>query len=195
MQMPSTAYRQWRTIRATALDEIAQAHAAVGGTARGRRYTTQQLNRAYAVLLASQFQGFCRDLHSECVDHLLNVLAPAPVVEGLVRAEFWRGRQLAHGNAQPGSIGADFGRLGLDVWDKLKAHDPASVGWKDDLGLLNDWRNAIAHQDFTSQKLAGVSTLRLRQVRQWRASCGCLARAMDEVLLRPMQTLTGSSPW
>jgi hypothetical protein len=56
--MPSTSYRHWRTVRASALDEIAHAHAAVGGTARGRRYTTQQINRAYAMLLASQFQGY-----------------------------------------------------------------------------------------------------------------------------------------
>ena len=57
------------------LDEIAGADAAVGGAARGRRYATQQINRAYAVLLASEFQGFCRDLHSECVDHVLTVIA------------------------------------------------------------------------------------------------------------------------
>jgi hypothetical protein len=50
--MPSIAYRQWVTTRAAALDEIARAHIAVGGTRRGRRYATQQLNRLYAVLLA-----------------------------------------------------------------------------------------------------------------------------------------------
>src|SRR6266705_299193 len=48
--MPSTSYRQWRTMRAAALGEIAEAHAAVGGTARGRRYTTQQINRAFQYL-------------------------------------------------------------------------------------------------------------------------------------------------
>ena len=50
-------------------------HANVGGTERGRRYATQQINRAYAVQLASEFQGFCRDLYSECMDH---VVATAP---------------------------------------------------------------------------------------------------------------------
>src|SRR5438093_2420675 len=114
--MPSTSHRQWRTVRASALDEIAHAHVAVGGTARGRRYTTQQVNRAYAMLLASQFQGFCRDLHSECIDHILGVLAPPPALLILVRAEFTRGRQLDRGNAQSSSLGADFGRLGIDFW-------------------------------------------------------------------------------
>jgi hypothetical protein len=37
------------------LQEIENAHAAVGGTGRGRRYTTQQINRAFVMLLASQF--------------------------------------------------------------------------------------------------------------------------------------------
>lgn len=193
--MPSTSYRQWRTVQASALDEIAQAHAAVGGTARGRRYTTQQINRAYAVLLASQFQGFCRDLHSECVDHLIAAIAPGAVIQSVVRAEFDRGRQLAHGNAQPGSLGADFGRLGVDLWNELRTYNPASVQWKGVLGLLNEWRNAIAHHDFTSPKLGGAVNLRLGKVRQWRASCRRLARAMDEVMRRHLVTLTGASPW
>jgi len=48
-----------------ALDEIEAAHASVGGTGPGRRYATQQINQAYALLIASQFQGFCHDLHTE----------------------------------------------------------------------------------------------------------------------------------
>src|SRR5262249_19369869 len=52
----------------------------------GRRYATQQVNRAYAVLLASEFQGFCRDLYSECMDH---VVATAPLTtRGVVRTQF-----------------------------------------------------------------------------------------------------------
>jgi len=193
--MPSTSYRQWITARDTALDEITQAHAAVGGTRRGRRYSTQQVNRAYAMLLASQFQGFCRDLHSECVDHILGVLAPPPALRLLVLAEFTRGRQLARGNAQPGSLGADFGRLGIDFWDVLHSYDTASVGWRDDLDVLNEWRKAIAHQDFTSPRLGGIMNLRLALVSQWRASCRRLARAMDAVMRQHLQTLTGIYPW
>jgi hypothetical protein len=62
--MPSRAYRHWKGGRATELDQVETAHILLGGTARGLRYTTQQINRAYAVLLASQFQGFARDLHT-----------------------------------------------------------------------------------------------------------------------------------
>jgi hypothetical protein len=193
--MPSISYRHWKSARARALDEIASAHAAVGGTARGRRYATQQINRAYAVLLASQFQGYCRDLHSECVDHLLCVIAPTQSLIPLIRAEMVRGRQLDRGNAQPSSLGADFGRLEIDLWVDLSLFDASSLSWKNDLDLLNDWRNAIVHQDFTSSKLGGIMNLRLITVRRWRRSCSRLARAMDEMVRRDMQRLTGVSPW
>jgi hypothetical protein len=56
--MPSLSYQYWSTARAASLDEIESAHRSVGGSGPGRRYATQQINQAYALLLASQFQGF-----------------------------------------------------------------------------------------------------------------------------------------
>ena len=56
--MPSNSLRNWHSIRAIALDEIESAHRMVGGSGPGRRYATQQINQAYAMLLSSQFQGF-----------------------------------------------------------------------------------------------------------------------------------------
>jgi hypothetical protein len=193
--MPSVAYRRWRTVRALALDEIEQAHTAVGGTGPGRRYATLQVNQAYAVLLASQFQGFCRDLHSECVDHLVVILAPPPTLEPLVRDEFLRGRQLDQRNAQPASIGADFVRLGLDFWADVAAYRPGSTARKAALDQLNAWRNAIAHQSFDPSKLGGTTTLRLIQVKRWRGACLYLARCFDEVMRQHLQHLTAVQPW
>ena len=191
--MPSISLAQWSRSRAAALDEIAKAHSAVGGTQRGRRYATQQINQAYAVLLASQFQGFCRDLHSECVDYLVTTLAPPPPLRALVRAEFTRGRQLDTRNAQPSSIAADFGRLGLDFWVEVESYDAGSR--KSILEVLNRWRNAIAHQDFDPSELGGRTTLHLGQVRQWRSVCERLARTFDEVMRLHLKALTGASPW
>ncbi|HEX8202539.1 MAG TPA: hypothetical protein VF590_18825, partial [Isosphaeraceae bacterium] len=164
------------------MDEIEQAHAAVGGTGRGRRYATQQVNQAYAVLLASQFQGFCRDLHSESVDHLVTTIAPPPGLLALVQTEFTRGRQIDRGNARPSSIGADIGRLGIGFWTEVNRHHPNNAARKTFLETLNDWRSAIDRQDFDPSKLGGKTTLRLIQVRRWRVACHLLARAFDEVL-------------
>jgi hypothetical protein len=147
------------------------------------------------VLLASQFQGFGRDLHSECMDHLVAALAPPPALWPLVQAEFTRGRQLDRGNAQPASLGADFGRLGIDFWTEVESYDPRNRARKEDLEMLNEWRNAIAHQDFDPARLGGTTTLQLAQVQRWRVACQHLARAFDEVLRRRLQLLTGASPW
>jgi hypothetical protein len=193
--MPSTSYREWMTTRAEALDEIEQAHAAVGGTGRGRRYATQQINRAYVVLLSSQFQGFCRDLHSEGVDHLIAAIAPPAALRPLVQAEFTRGRQLDKGNAQPDSLNADFGRFGINFWTEMESFDARNRGRRTILKTLNDWRNAIAHQNFDPGKLGGRTTIQLGRVRQWRTSCRHLAHSLDEVMRNHLQALTGTPPW
>jgi len=192
--MPSTSYGEWRGTRSDDLDEMAEAHAAVGGTQRGRRFATQQINRAYAILLASQFQGFCRDLHSECVDHLVNSLTPN-VLQPIVRAELTLNRQLDRGNAQPGSIGSDFGRLGVDFWIQVDGHDVTNPARKTLLEELNTWRNAIVHQNFDPAKFGGTATLHLKRVRRWRRACEQLARSFDEVMRRHVQSLIGVSPW
>src|SRR5947208_12741977 len=117
--MPSHSLTKWNVERADALDEIENAHAMVGGTERGRRYATQQINYSYVTLLSSHFQGFCRDLHSECVDH---IVAAVPIqVRAFVRAEFLLNRSLDRGNPHPGGIGSDFNRLGIQFWFNVDA--------------------------------------------------------------------------
>jgi hypothetical protein len=192
--MPSDVYRKWATARARALDEMAQAHTAVGGTGPGRRHATQQVNQSYAVLLAAQFQGFCRDLHSECVDALVGAIAPA-AVQDMVEIALLVGRQLDRGNAHPGSLGADFGRFDLIFWSEVESYNPRNPARKDLLEMLNRWRNAIVHQVFDPNQLGGTTVLRLEQVRRWRAACKGLARSFDEVMRRHLQTRTGASPW
>src|SRR5262245_34628199 len=143
--MPSQAYQFWTSVRASALDEIENAHRSVGGTGPGRRYATQQINQAYAVLLASRFQRFCRDLHAECVDHVVRTVPSGPL-QAVVRVALEFGRKLDHGNPNPGNIGADFDRLGLTLWPAVVAADGRNSGRQATLEELNRWRNAIAHQ-------------------------------------------------
>jgi hypothetical protein len=191
--MASKAYRRWFKTQAAALDQMENAHASVGGKGRGRRYATDQINQAYAVLLASQFQGFCRDLHSESAAYLIDILEP-PSMRPIVRAEFTRERKLDRGNANPGSLGQDFGRLGIDFWDEVKKLSARNSARNQALEMLNSWRNAIAHQDFDPAKL-GSSKLGLAQVRKWRVACECLARAFDRVMRIHIRSVTGKMPW
>lgn len=190
--MPSKSLVGWQTVRSASLDEIEAAHRAIGGHGRGRRFATLQLNHAYAVLVASQFQGFCRDLHSEAADFLGNAVQPA-ALRPLAVQLFTTSRQLDYQNAQPGSIGADFGRFFMPkFWDEVDSLNPRSLGRRQELADLNRWRNAIAHQDFAE---VGGASLRLAQVRSWRRTCGSLARTFDRVLGARLRVLVGHPPW
>ena len=191
--MPSNSLVRWNGERADALDEIENAHVRVGGAERGRRYATQQINYSYATLVSSHFQGFCRDLHSESIDHIVRIV-PAQL-QGFIRAEFVWNRGLDRGNPHPGAIGSDFNRLGVDFWTEVYA-----LGGRNDrrralLQELIDWRNAIAHQDFTSVAPVGAPTLHLSSVRRWRRAASALADNFDQVMYDYLRALLGAAPW
>ena len=192
----SVALQEWRVIRCDRLDEIEAALQQVGGGGRGRRFTTQQMNRAYAVLLAAQFQRFCGDLHAECVAAL--VAAVPANINLIVRSSFLRGRLLDKGNAHAGSMGSDFGQLGIELWPSLKRQSGFNIGRQKKIEHLNKWRNAIAHDDFSDAVTfpsGRMTILRLSVVREWRQACHQLAISMDQVLKVYVHGLVGVSPW
>jgi hypothetical protein len=192
--MPSLSWREWNTTRTQQLNDIEAAHRSVGGTGRGRRYATEQVNHAYAVLLASQFQGFCRDLHSECVRELSRAISPT-IFETILHSEFLFNRGLDRGNANPSTIGSDFNRLGVEFWRKVQEDDPKNDRRRQLLEELNQWRNAIAHQDFDPAGLGASTTLHLLKVQGWRKACNRLALSFDNVMRDHLMTITGRSPW
>jgi hypothetical protein len=188
--MPSNSLIRWRGERAQAMNEIEHAHLRVGGSARGRRYATQQINHAYATLLSSQFQGYCRDLHSECVEHIVGIV-PTPL-QGLLRAEFIWNRSLDKGNPHPGAIGSDFNRLGVDFWTAVYSLQSRNDARREKLDELIEWRNAIAHQDFSK---VGPPTLQLGSVRRWRRAVSVLAENFDQVMYNYLSGLLPAAPW
>lgn len=180
-------------MRAADLDQIETAHEAVGGRGRGRRWATKQINQAYAVLLSSHFQGFCRDLHSECVDHLVRLVLPVGL-HTVLRAQFVFARKLNQGNPNPGNIGTDFNRLVPSFWNEVQREDARKETRHAKLVELNEWRNAIAHQDFDPGKLKSA-TLTLRAIKGWRSACNGLAVSFDRVMARHIASVIGTSPW
>ena|SRR6266581_2409024 len=191
--MPSNSLSRWNRERAAALDEIENAHLRVGGTERGRRYATQQINFAYVTLLSSQFQGYCRDLHSESIDYVVAVLPTH--LQGLLRREFLFSRNLERGNPHPGAIGSDFMRLGIDIWAEVYAFGGRNQRRRVLLEDMIRWRNAIAHQDFGQVAPAGTPVIHLSRVRAWRRAIGALAEAFDRAMRRYLSALIGTAPW
>jgi len=79
--------------------------------------------------------------------------------------------------------------------DALNAHDPANGDRNWALTELNVWRNAIAHQQFTHKDLDGRNTVRLQDVRGWRAACEALATELDAIVGAQVATITGAPAW
>jgi hypothetical protein len=190
--MPSQALLDWRSIRSAALDELERAHQGVGGRRRGRRHATQQINHAYTVMISSQFQGFCRDLHTESANALLlgGTLLPLKTAFSELLLQ---DRKLDKANPNPGNIGFDFNPFGLVFWNEVRSFDSRNGPRQRQLEDLVTWRNAIAHQDFS--KISGGPKLHLSRVRAWRAACDHLATAFDAVMWQHIKVLVGVAPW
>jgi hypothetical protein len=193
--MASRALAIWESTQQVELDRLDAAHLAVCRAGPGRRPPAQHVVDAYIVLLAAHFQQFCRDLHTEAVDA---VAASTPHVR-LIEAALLRGRQLDRGNATPGTLGSDFGRLGIDLWPVLGKRDRRTPVRRRRLEQLNVWRNAVAHRDFrlsSSAQTAVAGTRRsLAFARSCRASCQVLARQFDAVVESELRGLLGRPPW
>jgi hypothetical protein len=191
--MASVALQTWLTTAKSELDEIEIAHAAVGGTAPGRRYATLQLNHAYAMLLSSQFQRFCRDLHTEAASFLAKNGALGPF-QSVALTALTQGRKLDTGNPNEGNVGSDFARLGMiNLWNDVSVHHGRNPSHRKKLKTLAEWRNAIAHQDFS--KVGKATTLTLGTVQSWRAACGGLAVTLDSLVGDYVHQVVGPRPW
>jgi len=199
--MPSQSLKHWLSVQSKELDEIVAAHLKVRGAGPGRKYATERINHAYAVLVASNFQKFCRSLHAECVASLVSSIPTQVQVRLILLDEFQLNRQLKEKNAQEGSIGADFNRLGIEFWRIVEAGSASQIlkvkRWRVNLRNMNTWRNAIAHQDFDPNRytLSPAPPLGLQTVRTWRRSCNGLAKRFDVVMRQHLFSLTGRNPW
>ncbi|MGQ0464789.1 MAG: hypothetical protein ACT4QG_05670 [Sporichthyaceae bacterium] len=183
--MSSNALDDWSGARAAGLDRLLLAHRAVAGAGPGRRWITVELNHALIVRLASEFQGFCRELHDETAEALLAAKVPtdrefASVVAFLLGT----GRRLDRGNASWGNVCDDFARFGLSLADLLRARQPSRYpAWTRTMDRLNAARNAIAHDDRAGLvQCAAVEALTLETFRRWRRNLDAIARAMDAVI-------------
>ncbi len=190
--MASKSLRAWQAEGRVWLDVVEETFALVRSPRRRIGPARRQIIHTYVLVLTSQFQRFCRDLHTESVDELTSHAAHEPL-NAILKSRLTEGRKLDMGNPNSGNIGADFSRLGLQFWDRVHAHDATSASRKKQLDDMIQWRNAIAHHDFT--RLANPMDLSISTVRRWRASCSGLAITFDDVLSVYLRERFGTSPW
>jgi len=172
-------------------------HVRVAGASRGRRWATRELNAAIVVHVAAHQQLFCRDLHTEAAEALVD--AAPPPYKPMLRRWYTDRRGLDGGNAWPETIARDFARFDLDVWAVARLRDRRTDGRLARLRQLNTWRNAIGHQDFgfssEQQSLLAGTDITLVWARRWRDACTGLARTLDVVVGQHVHTVAGVAPW
>lgn len=197
--MPSSSLSTWASARTDRISRLRAAHQALGGTGPGRRWVTDELNQALILRLASEFQGFARDLHDEAGAFVAAYVAPGnPRVQASLRIPFTFNRKLNQGNADPGTLGSDFGLFGIALWAGLQARfQDRAKDWNHKLAALNMARNGIVHDD--AAKVARVQAdgwpFTLRSVDRWKAALDGLARGIDAVVCGQLKLEYGTSPW
>jgi RiboL-PSP-HEPN len=191
--MPSDALLAWQNERMPRLQNIEADCLHLEALHLADPGRVQEYIRCYAVLLSAEFQAFCRDLHDQCAEKIVEPVNRIDL-QNVLLSECVYGRKLDTGNPTEGNLGADFNRYGLEFWKAVLAIDPGHATRKSRLGTLSDWRNAIAHHYYDPVKLGGT-TLSIVQVTDWRTDCDALANAFDIVAGNHLLAITGILPW
>jgi len=144
--------------------------------------------RGYVLLLSAHFQGFCRDLYTECTQIVASRVRQA--LQPLIESQFTAHLRLDHGNPNVQTLKADFGRFGFDL--ELANADAVNPARLRELAVLNRWRNVAAHHGTIP---AGAPPLHLGALQAWRSSCDGLAVSLDDVMYNQLRKLLKRKPW
>jgi hypothetical protein len=143
--------------------------------------------RGYVLLLSAHFQGFCRDLYSECADIIVSRVRAS--LRPLILTQFTANLKLDHGNPNLQNLKQDFERflISLDLAG-AGAANPARLL---DLAGLNQWRNVAAHHG----NVPAGAPLSLASIGGWRNSCAGLATSLDAIMYNELRIILRRAPW
>ena len=186
--MPSASLRIWQTDRIPRIAEFEKQCAAATALAIPNPQLEDENHRGLIMLLSAHFQGFCRDLYTECA-MILSARIMNPSIKILFQQQYTAGRKLDTGNPNLENIRMDFERYGF-VLD-LEAADPANAPRITHLGKLNKLRNVAAHHGHVPP--GGIPDL--PTIQSWRISCEGLATSLDGVMYNQLRTVLNKRPW
>lgn len=187
--MPSASLTKLQQTRLSSLSHIEAQCAACVASAPPNIPLIDENLRGYVLLLAAHFQGFCRDLHTECAQIIASKVRKS--LEILFQTQFTARRELDRGNANAKSIIEDFNRFDFAMKAQLNGIVGASA-LKKSLYELNEWRNAAAHHN-TALPTSGPLAVPL--IRGWHNACDSLATAMDRILYTQVKAQLRRQPW
>src|SRR5436305_10946578 len=120
--MPSASLLYWQKDRMPRLQQIEAQCAAVLAAVPANPLLIDETLRGYVLLLSAHFQGFCRDLYTECAQ--IVVLRVRATLRVLIQGQFTAGLALDHGNPNVNNIKKDFERFDFTL--DLSGADPAN---------------------------------------------------------------------
>jgi hypothetical protein len=189
--MPSASLTGWQSDRVPRLDEVEAHCAAVLSLVPPNPTFLDETLRGFVLHLSAHFQGYCRDLYTECTQ--IWIAAIPAGLRATAQAQFFARLALEKGNPTYNNIKQDFNRFGFLL--NLQAAHPTGPQELTDLGHLNAWRNKAAHQH-TKPLGGGIpAVLTLPLVRRWRTSCDGLATSLDRIMRAELLRIMGVPPW
>src|SRR5437016_6267844 len=120
--VPSAALTRWQTDRMPRLNEVDAHCAAVLALTPTNPTFLDETLRGYVLHLSAHFQGFCRDLYTECAQ-VWTVAIPAGL-QATAQAQVAAHLALEKGNPTHDNIKRDFNRFGFLL--NLPAADPTN---------------------------------------------------------------------
>ena len=186
--MPSASLLVWRNDRMPRLGGVEAQCAASLALAPPQPNLIEENLRGYVLLLSAHFQGFCRNLYTECAQIVVTRVRAR--LQLLIQAQFTAHRRLDHGNPTLQNLKAGFERFDFTL--DLVAADPANAARLQDLALLNRWRNVAAHHGTVP---IGMPSLDLPSLQAWRHSCDGLATSLDQIMYNELRRILRRTPW
>ncbi|MHC5541053.1 HEPN domain-containing protein [Singulisphaera rosea] len=186
---PSASLRIWLTDRLPRIAELEkQCTTTTAPVPPNPRLEDENL-RGLIILLSAHFQGFCRDLCTECT-MILSARIRNPSIRSLFQEQFTANRKLDQGDPNLGNIRKDFERFGftLDLPRADPGNNPRRITH---LSSLNQLRNVAAHHgNVPSGGIPDLAT-----IQAWRNSCEGLATSLDGVMYNELLGCFNKRPW
>jgi hypothetical protein len=195
--MTFSALQIWQSDRLDRLDRLLAAHPDAAGSTTDPS-VTREWTRALVLLLAGEFQGFCRDLHDEAANAIGRGAAGNDerlfdrVVLGLTI-----NRGLDRRSADLQTLNSDFRLLGTKLSRALwERHPDQAARWLDGLEYLHRARNGVIHDDDSSVKDAAKAgwVLHIGTARRWRKLLDEVAAAMAQLADAAIADLLSKNP-
>src|SRR5438445_3942695 len=177
--MPSASLLHWQNDRMPRLQQVDNQCGAVLAAVPANAQLIDENLRGYVLLLSAHFQGFCRDLYTECAQIIVSKVRPS--LQVLIQWQFTAHLRLDRGNPTAQSIREDFERFRFRL--RLDTADPANRARLSHLDHMNQWRNAAAHHGIPP---AGLP-LDLPSLQAWRNACDGLATSLDDIMYNQLR--------